>query len=299
LNKKTGKSVKKMPDFRVSQSELIALGRNALQLNYPRKMFFYEAPEGHWLHLVPRLLVMIEGSCIIKYQLKGRMIAEKIYAPAIFFCDRYGLLEIDYGDNCHLTNKTFSFSYFPAFIRSMLIDYDGKNLPPTPRDIYYHSVSPLSNGGNLLIDSMKTLYKEGNSDLAAELLMPLFELTLRDLGASDGASSLNMSALWVLINTFIREHHHENFSRNQVAKLFQISPGYVSELMKKYTGQTFSDLKLQYQLEYAENLLLKTRLSINEIADQVGFSCANYFIRRFRSVYNVTPHVFRNNQQKK
>ena len=69
--------------------------------------------------------------------------------------------------------------------------------------------------------------------------------------------------------------------------------------MKKYTGQTFSDLKLQYQLEHAETLLLNTRMSVNEIADQVGFSCANYFIRRFKSVYHVTPHVFRNSQQEK
>ena len=120
-----------MPDFRVSQSELIALGRNALQLNYPRKMFFYEAPEGHWLHMVPRLLVMIEGRSTIKYQRNGQIISELVHAPAIFFCDRYGLLEIDYFDNINMDNKTFSFSYFPSFIRSMLIDYDGKNLPPT------------------------------------------------------------------------------------------------------------------------------------------------------------------------
>ena len=151
----------------------------------------------------------------------------------------------------------------------------------------------------MLMDCMKTLYKDGNIDLAEELLMPLFELTLRDLSSFSGSTAVNMSGIWMKINTFIHEHHHENFSREQVARLFQISPSYVSELMKKYTGQTFSDLKLQYQLEHAETLLLNTRMSVNEIADQVGFSCSNYFIRRFKSVYHVTPHVFRNSQQEK
>ena len=47
---------------------------------------------------------------------------------------------------------------------------------------------------------------------------------------------------------------------------------YVSELCKKKTGESFFSLKLQYQLEHAENLLIHTRLGIDEIAEQSGFS---------------------------
>ena len=74
------------------------------------------------------------------------------------------------------------------------------------------------------------------------------------------------------INSFLREHCTENISRSDLGKIFEIAPGYVSELCKKHTGISLSDVKLKYQLEHAENLLLNSRLSVDEIAYESGFS---------------------------
>ena len=126
------------------------------------------------------------------------------------------------------------------------------------------------------------------------LLPSLYELTVRDLVSSSAAPVLKVRKLWDEINTFLREHRNEQITREAVALLFRVSPGYVSELCRKYADDTFSHLKLRYQLEHAENLLLHTRLSVDEIAAQSGFASANYFIRRFKSVYGTTPHVYRN-----
>ena len=38
-------------------------------------------------------------------------------------------------------------------------------------------------------------------------------------------------------------------------------------------------------------------MSVDEIAEQSGFSGVNYFIRRFKQKYGKTPHVYRNNSQ--
>ena len=255
-------------------------------------MLFFEAEEHRWIHYVPRLLVLLEGQSLINYCRDGKDVSQLIQAPAYFYCARNGRLRTE---SSNYANKTLSFSYYPTYIRSMMIDNDGITPPPTERDIYYHTASPLSKPGASLIELLDMLHCIHEDESAAELLPILFKLTLRELQASSQGPIHHERGLWDKINTFLREQRSQNISRGRIAKIFQISPSYVSELSKKYTSCSFSGLKLRYQLEHAENLLLRTRLSINEIAEQSGFSCANYFIRRFKNLYHVTPHVYRNN----
>jgi len=286
-----------MANFRVSLEELLKWCRKAAGMNIPRRMLFFESGESDWIHYVPRLLVMLEGECEITYMKNGENITQVICSPAFFYCAKSGRLIS--GKNKGFPNKTLSFSYYPTYIRGMMIDNDGIAPPPTMRDIYYHTAQPLSLPGEKILELLDALHSAGNDEIAGDLLPILYELTLRDLEASSAAPVLKVRKLWDEINMFLREHRDEIITREDVAGLFRVSPGYVSELCKKYTADSFSHLKLRYQLEHAENLLLHSRLSLEEIAEQSGFSCANYFIRRFKSVHGVTPHVFRNQPQKK
>jgi len=197
--------------------------------------------------------------------------------------------------------QSLSFSFFPNYIRAMHIDCDGVHIPPTERDIFYHTDQPLSDAGIALLKAIDCLLEADNQPLAEELLFPLFQITVEDLKVSDASPSeryLRPMRRWNQINAFLREHREESITRSQVARLFRISPGYVSELCRQNTGESFSQVKLHYQLERAENLLIHSGMNVNEIAAQCGFSSANYFIRRFRKAYGVTPHVYRNQQTK-
>ena len=286
-----------MADFRVSQEELLVWCRKAREMDIPQRLLFFESEEHGWIHYVPRLLVMLEGGCHIKYLKDGKETARFVQAPAFFYCARSGRLTID--EPRRLPKKTLSFSYYPNYIRAMMIDFDGVHAPPTARDIFYHTARPLGAPGWKLLELLDALHDAGNLESARQLLPILYELTLRDLETSSAAPVLKVRKLWDEINTFLREHRNEPVSREEIAKLFRVSPGYVSELCRKYAADSFSHLKLHYRLEHAENLLLHSRLSVEEVAEQSGFSCANYFIRRFKSVYGATPHVYRNNPPEK
>ena len=175
--------------------------------------------------------------------------------------------------------------------------WNGVVLPakaPIARDVFYHTADPLSAPGWKLLELLDALHDARDDETARTLLPTLYRLTVRNLESSSAAPVLKVRRLWDQINTFLREHRNEPVPREAVAGLFRVSPGYVSELCKKYSGESFTHLKLRYQLEHAKNLLLHTRLSVDEIAEQSGFSCANYFIRRFKQVYKATPHVYRN-----
>lgn len=280
-----------MADFKVSLEALLPFCEEGLAVHPPAVLLAFEGPEASWIHYVPRLLLLLEGRNHIQFQRQGKLEEMTVSAPAIFFCARSGWL-VNVREEC--PTRSLSFSFYPSYIRAMHVDYDGIHKPPTERDVFYHTRNPLSTPGAALLDAIERLHEAGHDDIAGELLRPLFDFTVRELRASAAAPVLMVRRLWDQINTFMRDHREEPVARAELARLFQISPGYVSELSKQYTGESFSMLKLRYQLEHAESLLLHTRLSVDEIAERSGFSTANYFIRRFRKVHGMTPHVYRN-----
>ena len=281
-----------MTVFEQNLTNLLAISRNVGDLNdFPMYMFF-ESVDSEWIHYVPRLLVMLEGSSRITFYRDGVRKSIEVTAPAVLYCSLNGSMQKDTVSS----SKTLSFSYYPTYMRCMLIDYDGVHTPPTPLDIFYHTRQPLSNAGNSLIAAIDNFYADDMLVLAKDLLPLLYKVTLHDMEASAAAVvSKRAQSLWEQINSFLREHRNEQLNRYYVAKLFRIAPGYLSEICKKFSGKSFSDLKLCYQMEHAVKLLLNTRLNVDEIAQQTGFSGSNYFIRRFKSLYHTTPHIYRNN----
>ena len=281
----------KMTDYKATLDSLMFHCRRVFDFADIPKYIFAEYNDREWIHFVPRLLVLLEGKLNIHYYCNGEEREEFISAPAMLFCTLNGCLH-----TAQITpGKGLSFSYYNTFIRSMLIDYDGIHQPPTSRDIYYHTNTPLSETGMNIIKTLDQLAKENIGFLGKDLLNVLFYVTIRDLQVSTAQPYTGKPhRLWDKINSFLREHCTENISRSDLGKIFEIAPGYVSELCKKHTGISLSDVKLKYQLEHAENLLLNSRLSVDEIAYESGFSSSNYFIRRFKSVYQATPHVYRN-----
>lgn len=282
-----------MADFRVSLPELLIWCRRAEATAISQRLLFFESEEKGWIHYVPRLLVLLEGKSELRSGERcGKPGDPVVEAPAFLYCSRTGGLFTGRVGNS--PSKTLSFSYYPTCIRAMLIDFDGVNTPPTARDIFYHSAAPLAEAGMKLLELLDLLHDAGDDGAVRELLPLLFKLTLRDLEASSAAPVLMVRKLWDDINTYLREHRSEPVTRAQIAGLFRISPGYVSELCRKYADDSFSHLQLRCRLEHAEHLLRNSRLSVNEIAEDSGFSCANYFIRRFKAAYGTTPHVYRN-----
>lgn len=72
-----------------------------------------------------------------------------------------------------------------------------------------------------------------------------------------------------------------------------VSPAYLSDMLRTLTGQNTQQHIHQVLLEKAKRLLLTTSLSINETAFQLGFEYPQYFSRLFKSKTGQTPAAFR------
>lgn len=89
------------------------------------------------------------------------------------------------------------------------------------------------------------------------------------------------------------EVDYKNCDLKSMAKEYGYSYSYFSTLIKSKCGYSFGDLKKKYQLEEVSKLLATTKLSIEEISKNCGFSNLTYFYQAFKEQYKTTPSVYR------
>ena len=59
------------------------------------------------------------------------------------------------------------------------------------------------------------------------------------------------------------------------------------------SGLTPSEFIRQIRLRHAEQLLLKSGMTVAEVAYKVGFSNPRYFSKYFREMYGMTPSQYK------
>jgi len=72
-----------------------------------------------------------------------------------------------------------------------------------------------------------------------------------------------------------------------------LSPKYLSRAFREHAGAGFSEYRLRLKMTEAKALLARTPLSVERIADKVGYQNAGAFARRFKKFFGVTPAVCR------
>ncbi len=92
---------------------------------------------------------------------------------------------------------------------------------------------------------------------------------------------------------YIYAHLHEAISMKQVADQLHLNASYFSVLFKEQTGVTFSDYLTRRRLQRAKELLVTTSMPIWEIAEQVGYHTAKYFIKVFKDSEGLSPSQYR------
>ena len=78
-----------------------------------------------------------------------------------------------------------------------------------------------------------------------------------------------------------------------IAKLAKRTPEHTARTLLKHTGLTPSEVVNRFRMDYAAAQLCTTSKTINEIAEECGFSSLSYFFQRFRERFKISPRKYR------
>lgn len=92
---------------------------------------------------------------------------------------------------------------------------------------------------------------------------------------------------------YLQSSFTQNLTLGEIAAECNLSKYYMSREFKKYTGKTIFNYITDLRIALAQRLLRYSNLSINEIADQIGFDDHNGFYRAFMQREEMSPSAYR------
>lgn len=126
------------------------------------------------------------------------------------------------------------------------------------------------------------------------LLMRIFQILSTEYDFSL-SRELQKKMNWIMfeeITQYIKEHYIDITIQNLV-DAFHFQEDYFNRLIKLRTGMTYSEYVQQIRLGRAEQLLVTTNLTIEEISESVGYNNKGYFYKIFQEHYGMTPMKYR------
>lgn len=98
----------------------------------------------------------------------------------------------------------------------------------------------------------------------------------------------------LLAQSYIEKNYpYPELSLEETAAELQISPGYLSRLMKLATGLSFIEYLTRVRINGALRLMEDPSVKIFEVAERVGYRSQHYFSRAFRKVLGFPPSDYK------
>lgn len=92
---------------------------------------------------------------------------------------------------------------------------------------------------------------------------------------------------------YIYDHMDSMISLTELTEQLDISGSYLGRIFRKAVGQSVNQFITELKIKQASHYLQYTHLSIQQIAQQVGYNDQFYFSRQFKKQYGVSPRTFR------
>lgn len=143
----------------------------------------------------------------------------------------------------------------------------------------------LSDSYILKVDEAKTQNEVYNIVRGAEIYFTKLVSEIKDIKVEN--------PLVFRTKNLIMKKMHEKIVAEEIARELNTTPTYLSTIFKKETDMTIHEFVIEEKLKMAENLLLYSTYTIDEIANFLAFSSQSHFGNIFKRKYKITPNKYR------
>jgi len=95
------------------------------------------------------------------------------------------------------------------------------------------------------------------------------------------------------ITNYIQKNY-TSVTLDDLSEKFYLSKPYLSKYIKEKSGMTFGDILKKVRMKKARAMLKGTGMTVESIAESVGYQNVEHFNRLFKKTYNMTPVQYRN-----
>jgi len=139
------------------------------------------------------------------------------------------------------------------------------------------------------------IYQHKTMALASLLMMDLFSALSDESLHSVPGEHTRMSQSYI-IDQFFSYNYNASKTRQQLAKLLNVSPRHLNRLLQQQYGMSYQEKVKQIRLETAMELLSTSAKSIAEISEVLGYSSPSNFSIFIKNETGKTPSEIRSNQ---
>ncbi len=147
----------------------------------------------------------------------------------------------------------------------------------------------------LLAEEQQKRGKDSSSTLASEcgsIASDIFDTVSLTMLPLQKCSAQHRS-LFTKVFQFIEANYRNPIGLKEVAKEVNLSPAYLTDLVKRETGKTVLKWIIARRMAEARCLLIESDRSVTEIAQTLGYENPGHFIRLFYRSNKKTPKAWR------
>lgn len=163
-----------------------------------------------------------------------------------------------------------------------------------PTSTFDHAITLMDERGTLR-SLFEMVYAEftANRPHAAELISCYLQTIFLQVQQHFSQPPREATSLVERCLGYIHEHYSRDFDIDELAGQVAVSPSYLFRLFKKKMQVTPMHYRNMVRIDKAKLLLADQQLTVDDVADRVGFDDPKYFARVFREMAGMTPSGYR------
>ncbi|HXS35890.1 MAG TPA: helix-turn-helix domain-containing protein [Flavipsychrobacter sp.] len=157
---------------------------------------------------------------------------------------------------------------------------------------------------NAILDNIANEYRARIDDFSQDVIIAEIELMLHYCDRFYHRQFLTRKSinhdLLTQVEDLLTDYFNDNTAMElglptvqYLGKKLNVSPGYLSDMLRTLTGQSAQQHIHNKIIEKAKELISATSLSVNEIAFQLGFEYAQSFNKFFKNKTDISPLQYR------